>query len=477
MYDDVLQRNADGELEIRTVATTGDTSTNKDDVFTRDSQGRLCVRTTGGGGGGASTAAEVSFDPAGTNYIQSDNVQGALAELDTELKTTNDEIDKKVDTAQGADNSGKLLGVGSDGNVALLDNPVPAAGTAGQVLTKTADGSEWANAPAGGLPDQTGNAGKFLKTDGTEVSWGEALYNKANNANVSLAINGYATNNNSISLSPVSNFWATKASGDSSIAIGNEGGANICTAGGYASIAIGSGAQAIGDYSISIGEAINVGKSSIAIGGYTNKFSCVGSIYLKAYFQQVSNNPFDDNSFYIGLANKDYKLLDETGLIPVERLPQTNYGLKISDTFTQAVNTASTYNLFTTVDLATDVTLETGKTKDSYSVADGALKLPTNAGYVDYSIEVRLNGAFAGGENTNREFTIQLQRADGSIVSEKAVVKVAGNDLSKSSVVFETYTNTLEDPFIASGLKIVVNNTSGQTLNLTGCDILIKARA
>lgn len=152
------------------------------------------------------------------------------------------------------------------------------------------------------------------------------------------------------------------------------------------------------------------------------------------------------------------------------------YGLKISDTFTQAVANTQTYNLLTTVDLATDVPFEANLAKSNYSIADGALKLPTSNGYVDYSIEVRLSGTFGGGENTSREFGVQLQRSDGTIITEKSAVKVAGNDLSKRAIVFETYTNTETDPFIAGGLKLVINNTSGQTLNITGCDILIKGR-
>ena len=55
----------------------------------------------------------------------------------------------KVNIAQGADNAGKVMTVGADGNLAPAD------------------------APAGGLPDQTGNAGKFLTTDGTNASWGK----------------------------------------------------------------------------------------------------------------------------------------------------------------------------------------------------------------------------------------------------------------------------------------------------------------
>ena len=48
-----------------------------------------------------------------------------------------------------------------------------ARGTAGQVLTvnSTATDIGWASPPAGTLPSQTGNNGRYLRTDGTNTSW------------------------------------------------------------------------------------------------------------------------------------------------------------------------------------------------------------------------------------------------------------------------------------------------------------------
>lgn len=50
-YDDVLTRNDDGELSVRTVSSSGDTGVNPNDVYTRDENGKLCIRITGSGGG------------------------------------------------------------------------------------------------------------------------------------------------------------------------------------------------------------------------------------------------------------------------------------------------------------------------------------------------------------------------------------------------------------------------------------------
>lgn len=50
--NDVLTRNDNDELAVRTVQTTGDNPGAYDDIYTRDNNGKLCVRVTGTGGGG-----------------------------------------------------------------------------------------------------------------------------------------------------------------------------------------------------------------------------------------------------------------------------------------------------------------------------------------------------------------------------------------------------------------------------------------
>ena len=61
MNDDVLTRNSDGELSVRTVSAT-ETSTvvNPNDVYTRDTDGKLCIRTVGGSGGGSGDVVSVN---------------------------------------------------------------------------------------------------------------------------------------------------------------------------------------------------------------------------------------------------------------------------------------------------------------------------------------------------------------------------------------------------------------------------------
>ena len=113
---DVLQRNAAGELEVRVVNGTekADAPANYDDVFTVNTEGKRALRVVGAGGGGGSGGLEtVSHDET-------------------------------------------LSGNGTTNSPLSVVNPVPSDGTTGQVLTKTADGIEWADAAAGDVTSVNG---------------------------------------------------------------------------------------------------------------------------------------------------------------------------------------------------------------------------------------------------------------------------------------------------------------------------------
>lgn len=163
--------------------------------------------------------------------------------------------------------------------------------------------------------------------------------------------------------------------------------------------------------------------------------------------------------------------------------------LKIDVTgLSTAITTGTTQNLLDLISLTgstTNVITTANIDVSNYNLTGGILKLPymptvnnkyTNA-YCDYSIDVRITGTIAGSVNTAREFNIELQRAsDNSIVETHNITKTNTNDLTGKGVVFSTYTNTSSDPFIANGLKLVLNNTSGQTVTITGVTLLVKGR-
>lgn len=153
-----------------------------------------------------------------------------------------------------------------------------------------------------------------------------------------------------------------------------------------------------------------------------------------------------------------------------------------------AITTGTTQNLLDLISLtgsATNVVTTANIDASNYNLTGGILKLPymptvnnkyTNA-YCDYNIDVRITGTIDGSVNTAREFNIELQRAsDNSIVETHNVTKTNTNDLTGKGVIFSTYTNTSSDPFIANGLKLVLNNTSGQTVSITGVTLLVKGR-
>lgn len=73
-----------------------------------------------------------------------------------------------------AGNSGKFLT--TDGtNISWGSLPAGVAsqtGNSGKLLSTDGTNTNWTDAPTGTIPSQTGNSGKFLTTDGTTASWG-----------------------------------------------------------------------------------------------------------------------------------------------------------------------------------------------------------------------------------------------------------------------------------------------------------------
>ena len=131
---DVLQRNAAGELEVRVVNGTekADAPANYDDVFTVNSEGKRALRVVGAGGGGGGTGTVTSVNGVqpvdGNVEITGDNITATVGEEDAtitqHLTTLKNDDAAKVNIAQGAENAGKVMTVGADGNV------VPTAGYA-----------------------------------------------------------------------------------------------------------------------------------------------------------------------------------------------------------------------------------------------------------------------------------------------------------------------------------------------------------
>jgi hypothetical protein len=174
-------------------------------------------------------------------------------------------------------------------------------------------------ASSGGLPDQTGNAGKFLTTDGTDASWSnKPLINQGANDGESIGI--FMGSNNTCNNYSIAIGSGVSATGTSSIAIG---GYNV-KATMSETIAIGARAQATGDRSMCVGPraqasgmySVALGTGSIAFGNYAIELSASGP-----YFPRTNS---DANTFKVGNQNGNFEMMSADGTIPTARLTKVN---------------------------------------------------------------------------------------------------------------------------------------------------------
>lgn len=131
------------------------------------------------------------------------------------------------------------------------------------------------------LPDQTGNAGKFLITDGTTASWGGGKieeYSVAIGSSSSAYSNGVALGN------------SAKSNSIGGIALGSKTSAEMLAT------AIGCNAKATAKNAIQLGSALSY------VSGHTNS---------------------DANTFKVGNANGNFEMMSADGTIPADRMSAT----------------------------------------------------------------------------------------------------------------------------------------------------------
>lgn len=138
------------------------------------------------------------------------------------------------------------------------------------------------------LPDQTDNAGKFLTTDGADVSWSDKPL-----------VNNIPPDG-----------WST------ALAIGKEASVSSVSSLG---IAIGGSANSGGNCSIAIGgKAKTSANISMAI-GYNAQANASGAIQLGSIgLSKAQNN--DANTFKVANNNGNFEMMDSSGNVPLERL-------------------------------------------------------------------------------------------------------------------------------------------------------------
>lgn len=185
----------------------------------------------------------------------------------------------------------------------------------------------WTEVQLGGgssLPDQTGNAGKFLTTDGTDASW----------ATIS-AIQNIATGYQSLVINTNPNATSTQLSGNKNIMLGYSADVNNTSANsnviiGYSShvsgnrkcnVLIGHGSESYSNYGTAIGSDARVAAdNAIQLGGGGI------NVYINS----------DANTFKVGNANGNYEMMNANGNLPADRLASTtgladgNYRLRLT---------------------------------------------------------------------------------------------------------------------------------------------------
>ena len=145
--DSKFTRDEDGYVAVRTVsAPYSSGSDDKDSMFTRDEDGYVAVRVTGSGGGSGGDQHNLGY------YATS----SALTTAHPTAEAGDWAIVGATDTVWvwDTDNS-QWVDSDQKGQVTSVNNQT------GDVTITGADI----------LPTQTGNAGKFLTTDGTDASW------------------------------------------------------------------------------------------------------------------------------------------------------------------------------------------------------------------------------------------------------------------------------------------------------------------
>lgn len=156
------------------------------------------------------------------------------------------------------------------------------------------------------LPDQAGNAGKFLKTDGATTSWANALENIAPEEYGSIVVGSGAT---------------TSTSARGAVVIGRNAG-RAATGSGAVAIGDGAGNTSSAANSVSIGANAQAGSgtsAAIAIGAYAQAIAKNAiQLGMKSNYSGYTNS--DTNTFKVGNANGNFEMMSADGTIPAERM-------------------------------------------------------------------------------------------------------------------------------------------------------------
>jgi len=161
---------------------------------------------------------------------------------------------------------------------------------------------------ADALPDQTGNSGKFLTTDGTDASWSDKpLVNKSLNGKLVIT-----TGTNSVSNAPFSitydNIASPKVSSNYCQMLIGSFNTAATSLSGWGATMIGVDTQATGTCALAIGPMTQAKAN--------------GAIQLGSTGTQTPNS--DANTFKVANLNGNFEMMSADGTIPTARLTKVN---------------------------------------------------------------------------------------------------------------------------------------------------------
>lgn len=164
----------------------------------------------------------------------------------------------------------------------------------------------------GSLPSQTGNAGKFLTTDGTDPSWSDKPLVNNNQYNSGLSINGTINSSSgSSNLAILGTISNSNSSGSSAIGSGSSARSHYATA---------IGASAYADYyAVAVGTNASAGETNSTAVGYGARATGRNSIQLGTGDRAYAYNS-DANTFKVANGNGNFEMMSADGTIPKARL-------------------------------------------------------------------------------------------------------------------------------------------------------------
>lgn len=299
--------------------------------------------------------------------------------------------------------------------------------TVGQVLTKTATGAEWDDAQGGGgLPDMTGQSGKYLTNNGTTASW--------SNNPITFTWNSYT-------------YGIVFSTASSGLGIASSMGSPATASSG--GIAIGTGATAGGSdgRGVAIGYIPTVtGRNSIGIGSMC-QVTADDAIQLGGFYKTNA----DANTFKVGNDNGNFEMMSADGTIPADRLKNA-----INKYSTMPTASASNVGWIVQYTGVTDSTYTHGYLYEC--VSDGATPTPN---YSWTAVQVQ-----AGGGSS---LPSQTGNAGKFLTTDGTDASWSNKPLVNNNTTSGGWTIAVGPSTTASGSSTIIIGASGDGSNAYAC--------